>query len=481
MKLSARSILLVVALAACSDDNLGGPGAAPPRILQVQAAPLAGLTAQVTVSARGLDSVRLDYQGAPDGPRQTPAMPAGDTTRMVVVGLHPGSSYTIRVTGWKGGTPFAGDSTSYHADTLPVPLRALQVQMTGTPGSGYTIVPIQLDTTGYLVALDSTGTVRWFLNTSLYYPNVRAEDLKQMPNGHIFSYIGGSSGSQPIFGQFYEFTVAGQVARTYAVTPPLYTDGHELQLQYSDTTPVSAVLLGYDIRTTDLTSIGGLPTVALAGHQLIRQRLDGTPMFFWNAWDHFPLAEWTEEPQSSKQLAATDFDHPNSVDIDLDGNYIVSWRNFGEITKIDARTGAFIWRWGGLSNQFTFVNDPEGFFSGEHCVRVLPNGHYLLYDNGLRHQPPETRVAEYQLDPVAHTATLVWEYHHTPAIYTAFMGYVGRLVSGNTFIGWGSAGVIQEVTPAKATVWEGTLTYKGLPALFYRAIRVPDLYRYKLP
>jgi hypothetical protein len=81
----------------------------------------------------------------------------------------------------------------------------------------------------------------------------------------------------------------------------------------------------------------------------------------------------------------------------------------------------------------------------------------------------------------AHTATLVWEYRHTPAYYTGFLGYVTRLVSGNTLIAWGAIGILQEVTPAGQTVWEARVLNNGAPSTFYRGIRVPDLYSYRAP
>jgi hypothetical protein len=40
-------------------------------------------------------------------------------------------------------------------------------------------------------------------------------------------------------------------------------------------------------------------------------------------------------------------------------------------------------------------------------VRVLGNGNLLLFDNGLRHDPSETRAVEYRLDNTAMTATLL--------------------------------------------------------------------------
>jgi hypothetical protein len=60
-------------------------------------------------------------------------------------------------------------------------------------------------------------------------------------------------------------------------------------------------------------------------------RPDSVPLtrFFWNAWDRFLLADWIEKPQSAKVSPSAEFAHPNSLAVDLDGNYVVSWRAMG--------------------------------------------------------------------------------------------------------------------------------------------------------
>ena len=454
-----------------------------PRI--VAAVPAAGnvLTARVTLAVPGLDSARVIYQSAQDGVHWTPARRVtGDSVTLVVAGMRQGDNYRFQVEGWHAGALSLGDTTRFITDSVPEPLRSLHYDLTvGAGTDGFILLPMLLGTTPYLVVLDGAGQVRWYLDTSPYYPVGPPADIQQLPNGHLVAYLGGTRGWDPIFGRFCEFDLEGHLVRSYTAPAPLYTDNHDLIVQFADSVPVAAIFFGYDIRSTDLTAVGGAANVALAGHQLLRQRLDGSTGFFWNAWDHLTLAEWVEEPQTAKLASSGDFDHPNTVAIDLDSNYVVSWRNLGLVTKIDARTGAILWRWGGLTNQFTFVNDPEGLFSGQHSVRVLPDGNYLIYDNGLRHVPPETRIAEYRLDPTALTATLVWEYHHSPPLYTPFLGRVARLTTGNTFIGWGGAGIVQEVAPDKATVWEAALSYQGTAVTFYRAEPVPDLYSYREP
>jgi len=154
----------------------------------------------------------------------------------------------------------------------------------------------------------------------------------------------------------------------------------------------------------------------------------------------------------------------------------------GEVRKIDARTGDIIWRLGGRNNQFTIMNDPLGGFSAQHSGRILDNGNLLLYDNGLRHSPPESRAVEYRLDATNRTATLVWEFRHNPPIFTPIVGSAQRLLNGNTLVGFGAAGSVTEVDRSATAVWEGEFrTVSTAVGTFYRATRIVSLYEYRRP
>ena len=111
-------------------------------------------------------------------------------------------------------------------------------------------------------------------------------------------------------------------------------------------------------------------------------------------------------------------------------------------------------------------------------MRVLPNGHLLIYDNGnLLPAPRHSRAVEYALDTVAKTAAMVWEYLPNPPIYTFAVGSVQRLENGNTLVGFGLAGQIHEVDANARLVASALFTLNGV-SQFYRANRIRSLYTY---
>lgn len=253
-------------------------------------------------------------------------------------------------------------------------------------------------------------------------------------------------------------------------------DSHELLMTGTLANPILH-FFGYTLRPFDFSPLGGPSNGIGIGHQVIRQSPPGTTQFLWDAWDHYTIVDWIEPTGVNPP---NDFDHSNSLTFDLDSNYIVSFRHLGAVVKLDAQTGATIWQLGGRLGQFTILKDSLGLFSGQHCVRVLDNGDILMYDNGLRHTPPHTRAVEYALDLNKMTATMVWEYEPNPAIFTAVVGSVQRLSSGNTLVGFGLVGQLHEVDAHSKVVGTAQFNLQS-GGTFYRATRIVSLYQYLKP
>lgn len=489
---SARSNTLLrfavfasVALAASSCTDPVSPRApvVAGRIDSLATPPTNILSRWVFATITGADSAWVEVTGTNDALQRSPAVRAVDgRNALLVVGLRQGVAYTVRVvTKSSAGDVSAIGTAATVTDSVPSPLRDVRYTVSGTASRGYTAMAINFSPGSYIVAYDSIGNLRWYYEASRALPDGIVGDIQQLRAGGFLAYIGYTSGWQPVVGSYFRIGLDGTTAATLNAPAAFYTDSHEIIPLYSGDSLTGSIMFGYDIRPTNMTAFGGGTATQLAGHTIFRQRLPSTVEFFWNAWDHLSIADWIEEPVAFKTRSSIDFDHPNAMVVDVDGNYVVSWRGLAELTKIDARTGAIIWRWGGANNQFTTLNDPLGFFSGQHSIQVLANGNYLLYDNGLRHSPSESRAAEYRLDLVLHTATLVWQYRHTPPLFTMFTGSVQRLANGNTLIGWMGAGTVSEVTAGGQLVSEGIVT-RGAPLTGgYRAKRINSLYRGDAP
>jgi hypothetical protein len=419
-----------------------------------------------------------------------------------MLGLLPLSYYTISVQVWCGHRHQAA-RWNYATPPLSARVQAASLVPTGTFSRGLTLVsPLAIIPTrdsAIAVAFDARGRVRWYR----MFKVTGSVDLQQQPNGHFTMLLplsswqlddrlvragpgdsgaaalrrhavpGGYDGTPE---EFVEFLPSGEIVRRYTAGPGEFTDAHELRMTGSETNPVLH-LFGYTRRPFSFALLGGPANATGVGHQLIRESPPGVVQFKWDAWDHYGVADWIEPTGANPP---DDFDHPNSIDFGLDGNYILSFRNMGAIVKVNAQTGAIMWQLGGRLNQFQIRNDPLGFFSGQHSVRVLPNGHLLLMDNGLRHKPAMSRAVEYALDEKQKIATMVWDYEPSPALLTTAFGSVQRLSNGNTLVGFGYLGQIHEVDAHGKLVAQATFAYGGQNT-FYRALRIASLYEYEKP
>lgn len=223
-----------------------------------------------------------------------------------------------------------------------------------------------------------------------------------------------------------------------------------------------AILMAYELIPFDLSPYGGPVDGTLVDVVLQEQDASKNVVFEWRATDYLPVGDSQVDVTSDIH----DFLHTNAIEVDDDGNWLVSNRHFSEITKINRQTGAIIWRLGGAANEFTFTND-DGF-SFQHDIRRLENGNISLFDNGNRHTPPHSRAVEFAIDEVGKTITRVWEYPGDTSEYSFAMGNNQRLPNGNSMIGWGTQNKLTEVES------DGTVALEMLLGNWsYRAYRFP--------
>ncbi len=233
------------------------------------------------------------------------------------------------------------------------------------------------------------------------------------------------------------------------------------------------ILLSYETAVHDASDYGGSAAQDVRDGILQEVTEDGELLFEWNSWGYMPYDE--------SLYGAVDYAHLNAVDVDTDGNWLVSSRGLSQVFKLDRSTGEVLWRFGGMSNEFEFIDDPFGNLCGQHTASRLENGNILLFDNGqycwpeVEERGEHTRISEYKLDEEAMTAELVWSYHQEGA-YCYSQGSSQRLDNGNTFIGWGR-GTFYLATEVDT---DGNIVFQilgdggGDEVQTYRAWRFPD-------
>jgi hypothetical protein len=163
--------------------------------------------------------------------------------------------------------------------------------------------------------------------------------------------------------------------------------------------------------------------------------------------------------------------HGNALDVDSDGNLLVSFRNLSEVTKIDARTGAVMWRMGGRNNQLTFDDVTAPAFVGQHGLRATGAGQLMLLDN--LGEPLGSRAERYEVDDVRHVAHLSGSFAAPPGLIGLIGGSTQSLPDGHTLVSFGNGNAVQEYDTQGNVVWR----IVGNSGYIFRAQRIRSLYR----
>jgi hypothetical protein len=307
---------------------------------------------------------------------------------------------------------------------------AFSVTAYDSASSGYYfIVPIRTASTNNPIhmILDSLGRVVYYKRIL----NTVSGDFKIQPNG-LMSYSRGS--------QFYlmdsTFTIVDSVrCQGYS------TDTHDMQVLANG----HFLVMGFEYQTMDLSMYNyfgpnnTLPGSANASVKFVviqEQDASHNVVFEWRSKNYFAVTD--VDPRFLGSPVNVDLTHSNSVELDTDGNILLSSRHFNEVTKINRTDSSIIWRLGGNANQFTFINDTFPF-RGQHDARRIANGNLTLNDNGHASGPDHYAAAkEYLLDENLHTATLVWSYVEDTTSYSIAFGSCQRLTNGNTVVDYGN-------------------------------------------
>jgi hypothetical protein len=359
------------------------------------------------------------------------------------------------------------------SDTLPADFPLIRIDSLNNPAPGnvflanFGAVGGVAPTANYLLILDNAGKPVSYKRVSPVATTF-AYNFTTQPNG-LVSYV--------------EKTLTTSTVRVLDTTLSVvesYQGGNGYNGDIADfrIMPNGHVfLLMYDWQIVDMSKIvaGGNPGANVAEAVIQELDLERNVVFQWRSLDYIPITDAYVD-----SLASTiDYIHANGFEFEKDGGILLSSRHLSEITKINGSTGDIIWRLGGKRNQFRFVgeleNNKPNYFSFQHDVSRLANGNILLFDNGNQHTPQFSRVVEYSLDEETKVATFIWDYRHRPDIFSSANGSAQRLPNGNTFIGWGNAGLtgltsVTEVHPDKSIAFELTLT-KGQRS--WRAYRFP--------
>jgi hypothetical protein len=414
----------------------------------------------VTTTTNTGGSLTID---ATPGPSETVTVDGQHVTDATDVhSLTPGDEVSVV---FSSSTGRSGYSIVYLPDQFPR-LDVIGGAKAAYPGVADGLIGLTLTTfaTGpsFSTIVDRNGVPVWVVNAA-----GGDLDLKQQPLTGDLTIFRPATGAGKTGSRLVTLDDSFGEASSIEVADPLTnTDDHDAEKLADGST----LLLGYEPNGTDIDS-----TI---------QKVDagGNVVFQWSSapYRDESVNFWT--PPAFPGM--TDYAHVNSIQEvpDGTGDVIASFRHFSSVYRIATRDhdgvqkGDVVWKFGGRHSDFTFPDDPYNGPCAQHAASLTPDGHLMVFDNGSANwsgamcidpsdplgtpiERPFTRVAEYSLDTVAGSASLVWSYgpddYAPDTMFAFFAGSARRLANGNTLIGWASEmkATATEVDSAKNELW----------------------------
>ena len=359
-------------------------------------------------------------------------------TRQRFLALAGAAGATLVAPRWALGAREAADTSYVSRPDLNPPTIIVETPAAGTaPGyiflapfnisaasSTYTSTPASESHAGPLI-VDEHGEPVWFLPQS----SVTAMGLRvqQYEGRDVITW--------------YEGTVLGPYGGDFVVFDPTYHEvarvkagrGRHGDLHEFLLTPQKTALISIYYQNADQIVEGIVQEIEIAS---------GRVLFEWRSLDHVGL----DESNMTQVTAAgnVDYFHLNSIDVDTDGNLLISARHTSAVYKVNRKTGEIIWRLGGTKSDFEI--DPAASFAYQHDVRRHPDGTITIFDNNAAAPTATTgsRGMRIALDMKKMHASFVQEWTPGDGRTTWAMGNVQQLANGGVFMGWGTDGSFSE-------------------------------------
>ncbi len=177
-------------------------------------------------------------------------------------------------------------------------------------------------------------------------------------------------------------------------------------------------------------------------------------MGVWDRRTESQVDDWALCDHYTPTTNVAGWAHLNAIELfPGDPNAILlSSRDQSMLVKFRRDTGEIVWKLG--PDRDFAMSDADRFYH-QHAPEIQPDGHILLYDNGLRDDREWSRLVEIAYDEATMTAEVVWDFRPSPDIFTNVWGDADRLENGNTLgtFGLRSGAQIIEVTNDESVVW----------------------------
>ncbi len=436
-------------------------------------------------SRTGVHAGRFESDSDHDGGSFLPTKPfvPGEVvtvqTSLHILGTRAPGTFHFRVATPSGSIPamplppasrVPGDELTFHSrpDLTPASVEITREDSDpGPDGDDIFLTPQQGPTQNGVMILNDQGTLLWFqpvpqgdMAADLQVQRYQGQQVLTWWQGYSGAGVG--AGEDVIENSSYRQIAVVQAANG------LSADLHEFRLTPQGTALITAYYPVY-WNATDLH---------MSSRQVVLdsvvQEIDvktGLLLFQWDSLDHVPLTD-TYESAVTSAGAPYDYFHINSVQLQQNGNLLISARNTWAAYEVDHRTGQVMWTLGGKNSSYKLESGVQFAFQHDVWLHTDTDPTVTLFDDGAG--PPrvhkQSRGLTVRLDDLHMTATLVGEDLHWPALAATFEGNVQELPGGDDFVGWGQQPYFSEFNSQGQVVFDARFVGNNSS---YRAYRSP--------
>ncbi len=316
-------------------------------------------------------------------------------------------------------------------DLKPPRVKLLVRTRYASPGYIF-IAPKKKVAEGGPLILDNRGRMIWFLPVDRRgVTDFRVQRYRGKP---VLTWWRGKSADNKRLGRYSIYDQSYRLVKYVRPGNGLSGDMHEFKITPRNT---ALMTLSHRVRVKTRNVLEG-------AFQEVDIRT-GRVLFEWHSVGHVQLTEsYYRLPRNPDHTY--DYFHINTIEVDRDGNFLVSARNTHTIYKINRKTGAVMWRLGGKRSDFELGKGVR--FGWQHDVRRQADGTLTMFDNEaapkLRKQ---SRGLVLRVDERHKTATVVHSFVHTPRLVAVDQGNMQKLSNGHYLVGWGHEPYVTEFGP----------------------------------
>ncbi len=289
--------------------------------------------------------------------------------------LKPASQYNFVISNNSSGRktePFRFETRFLPEDITST----VKLTIDSTQFDGFVLVR-GLDPKGADVIIDNEGDVVWYHQ----YDTVVRRSFSWTKNNTVLSIYDSA--------HIVEFDLKGKQTLNLRLEEKNIQHMVHHDIIYSEEGNI--VTLTHDSVSMDLRRFGGRKSQFLRADGILVLSPAGEIVWKWNLLQVLdPLKLDPKSVDITHSLG-----HANSIAFDSDGHYLVSFRDFSQIWKINSKDGSVIWKLGASGD---FKMDEDAFFIRQHTAYVDGSGDLMLFDNGDRKNRPYSRILSFSID-----------------------------------------------------------------------------------